>query len=219
GSMNCEVGTCAFWNDKIESLDDLREREAILGGTGPTASSTRDALVLQSLLGLKFRIILGYPSLLDVRRPAEQGEVDGFCGLLVSSLNAGAWEDLREGKFRIVLQTGLFKHPDLPDNIPNVFDLVEDPEGQRILRLVFAPWAFGKPVAAPPGIPGDRLHELQAAFAETLADSAFQQDAASAGVEINPMSPEDLSALLGSLYTTPRNLIERTRGILGIMRP
>lgn len=215
GSMNREAGACAFWGDKVQDLDDLKRQEVVLGGTGPMASSTRDALVLKAVLGLNFRLILGYPSLLDIRHPAEQGEVDGFCGLLVSSLNAGAREDLRNGKFGIVLQTGLEKHADLPANIPDVFDLNIDDDARQILRLVFAPWSYGKPVAAPPGTPPDRLAVLRTAFAATLADRAFLDDAAGAGIEISAMGPDDLSALLGSLYATPRALIERTRVILG----
>src|SRR4051812_37218347 len=46
GSMNREVGACAFWNPAIQSLDDLRTRRTILGGTGPSASSTLEARVL-----------------------------------------------------------------------------------------------------------------------------------------------------------------------------
>jgi tripartite-type tricarboxylate transporter receptor subunit TctC len=215
GSMNREAGACAFWADKVQDLNDLTRQEVVLGGTGPMASSTRDALVLKALLGLNFRLILGYPSLLDIRHPAEQGEVDGFCGLLVSSLNPGAREDLRNGKFRIVLQTGLEKHADLPASIPDVFDLDINDEARQILRLVFAPWSFGKPVAAPPDTPPERLAVLRTAFAATLADPGFLGDAAAAGIEISPMRPDDLSALLASLYATPRALIERTRVILG----
>ncbi|MDB5596197.1 MAG: tripartite tricarboxylate transporter family receptor [Hyphomicrobiales bacterium] len=215
GSMNREAGTCAFWADKVQNLDDLKHQEVVLGGTGPMASSTRDALVLKALLGLNFRLILGYPSLLDIRHPAERGEVDGFCGLLVSSLNPSAREDLRNGKFRIVLQTGLEAHPSLPASIPDVFDLAVDDEARQILRLVFAPWSFGKPVAAPPGTPPERLAVLRTAFAATLADPAFLGDAAAAGIEISAMGPDDLSGVLATLYATPRALIERTMVILG----
>ena len=70
GSMNQEVGTCAFWGNKARNVADLKAREIVLGGTGPAAGSTLDAKTLQSLLGFNFRMVLGYPGLLEVRLAA-----------------------------------------------------------------------------------------------------------------------------------------------------
>ncbi|MDB5652024.1 MAG: tripartite tricarboxylate transporter family receptor, partial [Hyphomicrobiales bacterium] len=86
GSMNSEVGTCGFWNDKIRSLDDLKSTTATLGATGPSSGSTLDAKAIQGILGLNFKMVLGYPGLNDVRLAAENKEVDGFCGLQVSAI-------------------------------------------------------------------------------------------------------------------------------------
>lgn len=216
GSMNKEVGTCAFWGDKIKTLDDLKTKEAVIGGTGPAAGSTLDAKALQSIFGYKFRMVLGYPGLLEVRLAAEKGEVDGYCGFLVSSIKVDVWEQFKAGRFRVLVQTGVEKHPDLPQDIPNVFDLAPDAESRQIMQLVFSPWAFGRPVMAPPGVPADRLAILREAFRATLADATFLEEARRTNLEIQSVGPEEITRLVAAIYSTPKSLVERTRKILGI---
>ncbi len=214
GSMNREVGTCAFWNPAIQTLDDLKTRKTILGGTGPAASSTLEARALARLLGLKFDIVLGYPNLLDIRHPAERGEVDGFCGLLVSSLGPSARVDMAAGKFRILLQTGLQTHRELDGLVPTAIDLAPDQQARDILALTFGPWEFGKALAAPPGTPADRLETLRNAFKAAVDDSEFLTAAARGGIEINPVDDREISQLIGSFYALPAATIERARSIL-----
>lgn len=216
GSMNTEVGTCAFWGGKVANVQDLKTIPVSLGGTGPAAGSTLDAVALQALLDFKFKMVLGYPGLLEVRLAAEKGEVDGFCGLLVSSLKVDVWDQFKAGKFKVLVQTGVEKHPDLPSDIPNVFDLAPNEEARQVMRLVFAPWAFGRPVMTPPGVPEDRLAALRAAFKATLADEAFKAEAAKTNLEIQERGPEDISRLLAAIYATPQPIVERTRKMLGI---
>ena len=111
GGINSEVGTCAFWNDRIRSLDDLKGAPVTLGATGPSSGSTLDAKAIQGILGLNFKMVLGYPGLNDVRLAAENKEVDGFCGLQVSSIKATLSGAHRAGKFHVVVQTGLRSIP------------------------------------------------------------------------------------------------------------
>lgn len=214
GSLNREVGTCAFWTAGIDRVEDLRKRQVLVGSTGPQAQATIEALALQDLLGFDFRFIMGYPSLADIRQPAEGGEVDGFCGYLVSTMNEGARRDLAEGKFRIVMQTGLEPHPLLPPDIPNIFDLAPNEDTRQVMKLVFGPSAFGKPLAAPPGVPADRLAVLRDALKATLADSSFLGEAARGGLEINAVSAETIESLLAELYAMPPSALERTRAIV-----
>ncbi|MDB5595774.1 MAG: tripartite tricarboxylate transporter family receptor [Hyphomicrobiales bacterium] len=218
GSMNREVGTCAFWGSKVANLADLKTKDVMLGGTGPAAGSTLDAKAIQALLGLRFRMVLGYPGLLEVRHAAEQGEVDGFCGLLVSSLKVDVWDQFKAGTFKVLLQTGLTRHPDLPSDVPNVFDLAPDEETKNIMRLVFAPWAYGRPVMAPANVPSDRLAALRQAFASTLADPVFKEEAAKTNLEIQEVGPDEIARIVADIYATPQATVERTRSILGITR-
>jgi len=217
GSLNRDVGTCAFWTSSIDRVEDLRNQKVTIGATGPQGPATIEALVLQSLLGFDFRYIMGYPSLADIRQPAEGGEVDGFCGYLIATMNDSARTDVAQGKIRLVVQTGLEPHPWLPPGIPTIFDLAPNDESRQIMKLVFGPWAFGKPLAGPPGVPRERLDVLREALKATLADPSFLGEAARGGLEINTVLPERIDSLLADIYATPAPMIERTRAIIARM--
>jgi len=216
GSMNSEVGTCAFWNEKIRTLDDLRKMQATLGATGPSAGSTLDAKAVQGVLGLNFKMVLGYPGLNDVRLAAENKEVDGYCGLNVSSIKATLWDPFQAGKFHVVIQTGIEKHPALPANIPSIFELAPDEDAKKILRLVFSPWAYGAPVMAPANTPDARVSVLRKAFAEMMDDPQLREDTSKMNLETRYMPPDKILSLVTEAYATPANIVERTRKLLGI---
>ncbi len=216
GSMNSEVGTCGFWNDRIRSLDDLKAQPATLGATGPSSGSTLDAKAIQGILGLNFKLVLGYPGLNDVRLAAENKEVDGFCGLQVSSIKATLWEPYQAGKFRVVVQTGLEKHSALPANVPSVFELAPDDEARQVLKLIFSPWAYGAPVLAPPNTPDDRVAVLRKAFAAMMDDPQLREETTKMNLETRYMAPDRISSLVAEAYAAPKGIVERTRKLLGI---
>ncbi|HEY7385553.1 MAG TPA: hypothetical protein VH743_17980 [Beijerinckiaceae bacterium] len=215
GSVNREISTCAFWTDKITSLDDLRTKEAVLGATGPSSGSTLDAKTLERVFGLKMKLVTGYPGLTEVRLAAERGEVDGHCGLLVSALKTDVWDEFKKGRIKVPLQMAVEKHPEL-QNIPNVFDLAKSEEHRNLLKLVFGPWSFGRPLLAPPGVADDKLKALRAAFAATMRDARFLEEAKKINLEVQPVSADGIDVLVGELYKTPQPVIEQARQVFGI---
>lgn len=216
GSMNTEISTCGFWGDKVSKVDDLRNKNVVVGSTGPTSGSTLDSRVIANVLGFNFKIVTGYPGLAEARLAAQQGEVDGHCGLTVSSLKADLWEDYKKGVAKVPLQMGLNKHPDLPD-VPNAFDMVKSEEDKQVLTLIFGPWTYGRPVLGPEGIPADRLKTLRSAFMATMKDPEFKTEAAKLNLEIQPLGPEEIQKTVVEIFNTPASVIERTRKILGIV--
>ena len=67
---------------------------------------------------------------------------------------------------------------------------------------------------APPGLPADRLAALRTAFNATMKDSDFLADAKKMGLEVSPITGEQLSQLLDKLYKTPAPVIERARAAI-----
>jgi tripartite-type tricarboxylate transporter receptor subunit TctC len=215
GSVNREISTCAFWTDKIASIDDLRAKEAVLGSTGPSSGSTVDAKTLERIFGFKMKLVTGYPGLTEVRLAAERGEVDGHCGLLVSAIKTDVWDDFQKGRIKVPLQMAVEKHPELA-HIPNVFDLATSEADRDLLKLVFGPWSFGRPLVAPPGTPEDRLKALRAAFEATMRDPRFLEEAKKINLEVQPVAGERIEQLVAELYDAPQPVIEQARQVLGI---
>lgn len=215
GSLNSEISTCAFWAKDIRTLDDLKKREVVVGATGPASGSTVDARVLTALIGVRFRVVPGYPTLNDIRLAATRGETDGFCGLLVSALKTDYWEDYKSGRMKVPVQMGLTKHKEFP-NIPNAYELVTKPEDRQLFQLIFGPWSYGRPLFAPPGTAPDRVAALRAAVTATLKDPAYVAETKKINMEIQPTPPETIAKLVDDILRTPTPVVERARRILRV---
>jgi tripartite-type tricarboxylate transporter receptor subunit TctC len=215
GSLNSEISTCGFWAKDIKTLDDLRRRQAVVGATGPSSGSTVDARVLSALLGLNFKIVTGYPGLTEVRLAADRGEVDGYCGLQVSAIKTDVWQHFSSGRMTVAIQMGLRKHAELP-NVPNAYELVTQEEDRQLFRLIFGPWAYGRPLLAPPGTPKDRVDALRNAIKATLDDPQFRAETTKINLEIQPLDPEAIGKIVDDLFRTPQPVLERARALLAV---
>ncbi len=215
GSLNSEISTCGIWNKSIKTVDDLKSKQVALGATGPSSGSAVDAKVLVALLGLNFKIVTGYPGLTEVRLAANRGEVDGYCGLLVSSIKTDTADDYKSGRMTVALQMGLKKHDEFP-NVPNAFDLVTKEEDRQLFRLIFGPWTYGRPLLAPPGVPVERIEALRNAVKATLDDPQFRAETKKINLEIQPTAPAAIEKVLGDIFATPQPVLERARDLLGV---
>ena len=211
GSANNEVSVCVAWHESpIQTLDDFLTKEMIVGGTGPGADTDIFPKVLNAVIGTKLRLVTGYPGGTDINLATERGEVMGRCGYSWSSLKSRFPQWLTGKKVQILLQMSTAKHPELPD-VPFVMDLAKTDRDRKVLELVFARQAWGRPFVAPPGLPADRAKALQAAFVATMKDPGFLKDAKKQKLEIAPISGEKIGQLIAQLYASPKDIIEAAK--------
>ena len=90
---------------------------------------------------------------------------------------------------------------------------------REVMALAYAQQAFGRPYILPPDTPADRVAALRKAFIDTLHDKQLLAEAHAALIEINPLSGEEVEALVGKLYDTPAPLVERVRDALASKAP
>lgn len=213
GSLNNEVSVCMAWHTaSVSTWEEMQEVELITAGSG-TADDTATMNILSNVLGAKLRIITGYPGSSEMMLAMERGEVDGFCGVSWSSAKSRKPEWIAENKVNLLVQMAMEKHADLPD-VPLVMDFAETEEERQILTLIFARQTMGRPFAAPPGVPAERVEALRAAFEATVRDPEFLKAAEEARLEINPVSGPEIDALLGAVYQTPPEVVARTRAAI-----
>ncbi|MCH8198181.1 MAG: hypothetical protein IH904_08865 [Proteobacteria bacterium] len=211
GSANNEVSVCIAWHESpIQTLDDFLTKPMIVGGTGPGADTDVFPKVLNNIIGTKLILVTGYPGGNDINLATERGEVQGRCGYSWSSLKSRFPQWLTGKKVQILLQMSTAKHPDLPD-VPFVMDLAKTDRDRKILELIFARQAWGRPFVAPPGVPADRAKALQAAFMATMKDADFLADAKKQKLEIAPISGEKINQLIAALYASPKDLVEAAK--------
>jgi len=66
----------------------------------------------------------------------------------------------------------------------------------------------------PPATPADRVRLLRTAFLKTLSDPEFVNDARQAQLDVDPITGEDVSRLIGELFRMPPAILVRLKELL-----
>jgi hypothetical protein len=117
---------------------------------------------------------------------------------------------MEEGKARILMQMSTSPHPAIPD-VPLIMDLAETDKDKAVLRMVFSPQAMGRPFVAPAGVPEDRVAALRAAFDATMKDPEYIADVEQQGLDLAPVSGEEIQALVLEMYDQPQEIIDAAK--------
>jgi tripartite-type tricarboxylate transporter receptor subunit TctC len=212
GSGTNEVSTCVTWHESaVKTWADALKIPFTVGGEGSGSDPDIFATVVRNVFGVKLRLVSGYPGSAEVALAIERREVDGRCGWSYSSLRLQRPDWITNKQVNILVQLALAKTPELPD-VPLITDFATTDRQRQILRLVFSRQAMARPFTAPPGIPADRKQALRKAFADTMADPAFLDEAKQRGIEVNPVSGVEIDALIGDLYRSPADVVAEVRG-------
>jgi tripartite-type tricarboxylate transporter receptor subunit TctC len=176
----------------------------ILGGTAPGASTDDFPKLLNALAGANIKLVSGYTGSNTIKLAVDSHEVDGLCfdfeslpivgndWLQNKSVNVPLYES-RDGKSDAILK----QFP----NAVSAEDLISDPTSKQLLRAATAPTAMSKPLAAPPGVPADRLQALRDAYTATLNDPAFQADATTARLTIVPHTGQQVEQTVSDVLS------------------
>ena len=211
GAMNTSTTVFITWHTSgVKTLEDAKKKEVVMGALSATGGNSVYPLLINAFLGTKFKVVLGYQGGNTIQLAMERGEVDGRAAVVWSGLKAGWPHWIAEKKISVLLQTGLAKEPDLPD-VPLLLDLANNPEEKAIFRFVSSDSAMGFPVAAPPGIPADRLAALQKAFSDTMKDPEFLKIATERKLEIEPSTGQDVKKVVEDLISTPKDVIAKIK--------
>jgi tripartite-type tricarboxylate transporter receptor subunit TctC len=213
GSADIDYYICIGRADAaVKSFPDLLTREMIIGASQP-GTSTRDfPALLNSMTGTKIRIVSGYPGTREITLAIDKGEVQGLCGFSWSSLQAQQPGWLKTGFIRVLVQEHDKGHPALNKmGVPLAVDFAKSPENRRIMELIYSSETFGRPYMMPPGVPADRIAALRRAFLDALRDKELLAEAEKIGLEVDPISGEELQALAEKIYATPAAIVEQAR--------
>ena len=160
----------------MKTIQDVYTTEVILGAASE-GGSTRDApVLLNNVLGTKFRVVTGYPGTREILVAIERNEMQGVCGMGWDAMYSQRPEWVAKGFIRVLVQENLGGNPMFDKlGVPRSVDLAKTPEARQIMELAYAQQAFGRPYILPPGTPADRVAALRKAF------MAATQDAGAAG--------------------------------------
>jgi hypothetical protein len=168
---------------------------------------------MNATLGTKFKIVTGYPGGNEMNMSMENGETGARGSNPWSTWKATKPDWIAQKKIHVIAQVGLARAPDLPD-VPLLTDLATNERDRAALRLLSAPSAVGRPYFTTPGVPAERVAALRAAFDAMVKDAAFLDEAKKLGLDINPVSGEELQRVVNDIVDTPAAIAERLNEII-----
>ena len=214
GSIGKLQNVCATWHrSSVTTVADARARDVIVAAAGATSNTAIVPKALNALIGTRFKVIAGYDTGAGLTLAIERGEAEGICGLSWSTMKASRPHWIREKLLNVIVQMGLAKLADLPE-VPSALDLVTDHENKLVLELILIRQEAGRPFAAPPGVPVERLAALRRAFDTTLGDPEFRADADKAQLEIEPLTAAEIERLLAAAYGTPSTIVRKAAALV-----
>jgi tripartite-type tricarboxylate transporter receptor subunit TctC len=194
----------------VQRAADLFEHELLVGGAGAGTAVSTTPVLLSKLLGMKLRLVEGYGSANAVLLAMERAEVQGIC-VTVSALRGARPGWIESGKLKVLFNTERTPPPDL--TAPSIFEFAKTDEQRRMLALYSSSVELGRPIVAPPGIPGDRVQALRRGFEETMADPLLRNEADKQRIEINVVRGDRLARLVSDLMRTPRDFVEKMEAL------
>jgi tripartite-type tricarboxylate transporter receptor subunit TctC len=133
---------------EVKTAADLFSKTLIVGDNGAGSTTHSYPAALDGLLGMKFKLIAGFPASADVLLAMDRGEVEGICES-VQSIAKMRSDWFSSGKARILFQGATAPDPELK-GVPNILDFARDNEDKQAISFLYAGQAIGRPFVAPP---------------------------------------------------------------------
>jgi len=214
GSTNREAYVAYVWHTvPIRSVTELAEKELTVGATTPGTTMVDFPLLVNDVLGYKFKIIRGYAGTAQIDLAIERGEIQGNGALGWASLKARAQNWIDGKRVRVIAQYGLQRYVELAD-VPTMLELAKSEPDRQAMRMLFARTEYGRPYFLPPDVPADRVQALRRAFDATMKDEGFLAEAAKLQLDVSPMTGEEVQDLVAQLARTPPAIVARVRAAL-----
>jgi tripartite-type tricarboxylate transporter receptor subunit TctC len=211
GALTKDVGLClSSGASPFKTIDDVRKQTMVVAGTGAGSETDTWPVIINDVLGTKFKVVTGYLGTQETILAIERGEASGRCIISLSALKTAKPDWLNGKKVNILLQVGLQKSPELPD-VPLLLDLAHNDGDRQMLTLLSAPSEMARPFAGPPGLDASTTALLRRAFDATVADPKFLAEAKAMHADIAPTRGEDVQKLVSEIYTTPQPIVQRAK--------
>jgi tripartite-type tricarboxylate transporter receptor subunit TctC len=213
GSTGSQNEVILVWHTAgVQTIAEAMKKQVIVGGTGAAAGMTLLPVVINNLLGTKFKIVMGYRTSEDVNLGMERGEVQARA-FSIGSIESQHPDWVTAHKTAFLAQSGAKRDKLLPD-VPLLTELAKNDEQRQIFKLIASAPALGQPFLAPPGVPADRLAVLRNAFADTLRDPAFLADAAKIRFTIEPMSADEVAQIVHEAVHAPPEIVAAAKAAM-----
>ena len=215
GSANTDYNICAVRSDApVKSLAETRNTELVVGASAPGGGSFDFPHFTRRLLGLKLKIVTGYPGSREINLALESGEVQGNCGQSWGGVAKLYEPMLKAGTIRIISQDSAVGHPHLNKlGVPLSMSVATTDQQRQAMRLFYSQTVFSRPYVVAKEVPSSQVAILRKAFMDTLRDPELVKEAERLALEVEATSGEALQAKLVELYSAPAAAVDEIRRI------
>ncbi len=201
----------------VTTIQQAMKKQVIVGGTSPRSGGGVYPRILNSLIGTKFKVVVGYGGTGESTLAMERGELQGVGSWSWSQLRDRRPQWIKDKFVTVLVFLSVKPHKDLP-NVPTAVSLAKNEEDRKVLEAIFM-WAeLGRPFASPPGTNPARGAALRKAFAIMVTKKDFEKDINIASLEVDPVVGKDAEAMLAKLYAYPKPVVDRAREVYAEMR-
>jgi tripartite-type tricarboxylate transporter receptor subunit TctC len=213
GSTNRETQAMYVWHTApAQVLDDVKSKVTVMGAQAPGSTQFDYPVLANHLFGFKFKVVTGYESTPKIHLAMESGEVHGTIANW-STLKAINSSWITEKKIRILAQWTLTRNSEMAE-VPMFLDQAKSDADKAALQLMLARLEYGRPFFLPPSVPPARLEALRRAFDATMKDPAYLAEAEKLKIEVEPLSGEQVAALVEQVSRTPADTVARVRAAM-----
>lgn len=212
GAMLRDVRVCYAWGTTgVRNWDDLMMRkEFMIGATARGSNAFVNGIILRKVMNAPVRQIAGYPGSNEQRLAVERGELEGNC----ASWSALPPEWLSRRKVNILARFSPKRPGDMPEDIPYIGDLTEDPYKKELISVLNAPGELGRPLALARQVADSQISILRQAFEASLLDVVFLEEMRKQLLPLDPVSGEEAEEILKKIYSTPPRVLKKVAEIL-----
>src|SRR5215813_8441138 len=200
-----------------KSVDDIKPggtRKVTLGANNAASSNLIFGVIAKEALKLNVNVVRGYTGASPLFLAMQRKEIDGQL-VGISSVKTGQRDMWEKRAFRVLAQFGRTnRHADFPD-VPTGRELTSDRDTLALIEFAEIPFFMSLPFVAPPGVPADRAKALQDAFMAMCRDPGVLDEAAKLGIDMSPITAEQILQLVGRMAVTPKDVIARYNAIAG----
>lgn len=214
GNMESSVPVLFTWHtSKTKTIQDAMKRETTMGGSGKSSPIYQHIILVNRLLGTKFKMVLGYKGG-DRATAIERGEVEGSFSTL-QNFQAMTPHWFKDGKnpLNVLVQNARKRSPELP-NVPTLLELAKTDEQKKMFEYLMLQSLTGRVIFAPPGTPADRVAALRKAFDMTMKDKEFIARMTKAKLKLTVNSGAEVEAAVKQLINTPPAIVEKIRKLI-----
>jgi tripartite-type tricarboxylate transporter receptor subunit TctC len=202
-----------------KTFADAFKTEIVMGGTAETGSTGYLPVMLNNVLGTRFKPVFGYPGSREIMTAIEKGELHGMCGINLASIKSQYANLMSENKIHIIVQESANGVEELnKQGIPRTMDFAKTGEQRAIMDIIYSQEVYARPYFVAPETPKDRLEALRKAFMDTWKDPELLAEMKRMNLDVDPTSGEDLQKLLAKIYASPPDIIAKTKDAIRVKR-